>query len=50
MSDFSRQYYMMPYHMCTKDFLKQVLKGEKNMLKMNEVRFVNVPSFDEISV
>ena len=36
--------------MCTKDFLKQVLKDEKKLLKMSDVKFVNVPSFDEISV
>ena len=40
----------MPYHMCTKDFLKRVLKDEKKLLKMTDVKFVNVPSFDEISV
>ena len=34
----------------TKDFLKEVLKGNKNLLKMNEVRFINVPLYDEIGL
>ena len=36
--------------MITKDFLKDVLKGDKKLLKMNQVNFCNPPSFDEISV
>ena len=30
--------------------MKQILKGEKKLLKINEVRFVNCPGFDEIGV
>jgi len=41
---------MLPYHQVTKDFLKDVLSGKKGLLKMDEVKFVNVPSFDEIGV
>ena len=41
---------MLPYHQVTKDFLKDVIQGNKNLLKMNEVKFVNVPAFDEIGV
>ena len=36
--------------MVTKDFLKQVLSGLKKLLKMQDVRFVNPPSYDEIGV
>ena len=35
----------MPYKMVTKDFLKAVLKGEKKLKKINEVKFINVPPF-----
>ena len=34
----------------TKDFLKDVLQGKRKLLKMNEVRFINVPAFNEIAV
>ena len=44
------QYYMLPYKMVTKDFLKDVLMGKKKLLKMSEVRFINPPLFDEIAV
>ena len=33
-----------------KDFLRDVLKGERSLLKMSEVNFCNVPAFDEIGV
>lgn len=36
--------------MVTKDHLKLVLSGQKDLLKMNEVRFINPPAFDEIGV
>ena len=36
--------------MVTKDFLKMVLREEKDLLKMDEVRFCNPPAFDEIGV
>ena len=36
--------------MITKDFLKAVLRGEKGLLKMVDVRMVNVPTYDEVSV
>ena len=41
---------MPPQNMITKDFLKQVLTGEKELLKMSAVKFVNAPAFDEIGV
>ena len=40
----------MPYKIVTKDFLKEVLQGNKNLLKMKEVRFINVPLYDEIGL
>ena len=36
--------------MVNKDFLKMVLKGERRLLKMKEVRMCNVPLYDELSV
>ena len=36
--------------MITKEFLKQVLTGDKMLLKMSEVKFVNLPAYDEIGV
>ena len=41
---------MPPQNMIQKEFLKAVLTGEKALLKMNAVRFINVPAFDEISI
>ena len=46
----NRQYYMPPYEMVTKDFIKAILKGEKALLKMNKVNFCNAPHYDEIGV
>ena len=40
----------MPYDQINKDFLRDVLKGKKKLLKMKEVNFCNVPSYDEIGV
>ena len=36
--------------MVTKDHLKLGLKEKKKYLSMKEVRFINVPAYDEISV
>ena len=36
--------------MINKDFLKQVFKEEKKLLSLNEVKYVNVPHYDELSV
>ena len=41
---------MMPYEMLTKDHLKAILSGEKELLKLSEVRFCNAPAYDEIGV
>ena len=36
--------------MVTAPFIKLILVGKKKLLKMSEVRFINPPRFDEISV
>lgn len=36
--------------MITKDHMKSILTEEKAFLKMHQVKFVNVPAFDEIGV
>ena len=36
--------------MINKDFLKQVFANDKRLLKLSELRTVNVPKFDELSV
>ena len=33
-----------------KDFLKEVLAGQKQLMKKSEVRYVTVPHYDELSV
>ena len=44
------QFYVPPESLTNRDFLRQVLKGQKKLLKVNECRFVNVPKFDELGV
>ena len=41
---------MPPFNMVTYPFLKMILKGDKKLLKTNEVRICNPPRYDEISV
>ena len=41
---------MPPEKYINKDFLKQVLAEEKHLLSNNEVKTVNVPLYDELSV
>ena len=36
--------------MINKDFLKQVLTEEKELLLIKDVRFINVPMYDELAV
>ena len=36
--------------MVNKDFLKQILADEKQLLPIAECRSINVPKFDELSV
>ena len=41
---------MPPEYMINKDFLKEVLTEDKDLLELKEVRWINVPLFDELSV
>ena len=36
--------------MCNKDFLRQVISGEKELILRSEIKSVDVPNFDELSV
>ena len=40
----------MPYEMCTKDVLRDIFAGKKNVLKLNQVNFIHVDKYDELSV
>ena len=44
------QLYLPDDTMFNKDFLKLVLADEKKLMPINEVRFINVPHYDEVSV
>ena len=41
---------MPSYEMFTKDFAKEVFSGQKRLLKMREVKFINVTKYNELSV
>ena len=42
---------MMPsYEMFTREFAKEVLRGDKKLLKRSEVKWVEVMKYDELSV
>lgn len=36
--------------MVTKDYIRLVLSGEKKMMKLQDVKFIVIPSYDELSV
>ena len=36
--------------MLNKDHLRRIFAEEKSLLKLNDVRWINVPRFDELSV
>ena len=36
--------------MMNKDFLKEVFAEDKSLLELKEVKWINVPLFDELSV
>ena len=44
------QYYLPDESIVNKDFLKEVLAGNKALLKKADVRRVQVPHYDELSV
>ena len=41
---------MPPEIMINKDFFKLVLTGQKKLIKMEDLKPINMPSFDELSV
>ena len=41
---------MMPYEMVTHDMLKDIFAGTKKLFKLKEVKFIQAPKYDEISV
>lgn len=41
---------MPPEYMINKDFLKEVLDEKKFLLKLDQVKRINVPLYDELSV
>jgi len=40
----------MPYEMCTRELIKEIFSGTKKLLKLKEVKFIQAPKYDEISV
>ena len=36
--------------MCNKDFLRQIISGEKELIERKHIQTVDVPNFDELSV
>jgi hypothetical protein len=36
--------------MVNRDYLKAILSGEKQFLPLSDVKMVNVPAYDELSV
>ncbi len=44
------QLYLPPEYMLNKDFLKAVLTEQKALLPLHEVKRINVPLYDELSV
>ena len=43
-------FYLPPLDLVNKNFLKKVLRNEKSLLKMEEVKLVKVPTYEELSV
>ena len=44
------QLYVPPTKMINSAFLKQVFCDEKQLLRLSDVKYVNVPHYDELSV
>ena len=42
--------YLMPYQGLTKDFLKQILSGQKMVLLQKDVKAIKVPLYEELNV
>ena len=47
---FAVQLYLPPKYMLNKDFLKGVLTEKKSLLRLDQVKRINVPLYDELSV
>ena len=47
---FAVQLYLPPEYMLNKDFLKGVLTEKKSLLRLDQVKRINVPLYDELSV
>ena len=43
-------YYLPPIDSVNKDFLKQIFSNEKQLLLLEEVKFIRVPKYEELSV
>ena len=39
---------MPSYEMFTRDFAKEVLRGDKKLFKLKEVKFISVVKYDEL--
>ena len=48
--DFLVHLYLPPIDCVNKDFLKQILVNEKMLLQLDEVRFIRVPKYEELTV
>ena len=44
------QLYVPPVLMVNKDFIRQILQEEKELMELDSVRCVNMPMYDELSV
>lgn len=44
------QLYVPPESMINKDFLKQILIEEKKLLSLEDLKQINIPKYDELSV
>jgi hypothetical protein len=44
------QFYMPPSKKVTKDFLKEVFAGRKHLIPRSQLRPIEVPKYDELSV
>ena len=36
--------------MTTKDYLKDVLAGNRKLMRMSDIRFVNIPAYNELNI
>ena len=41
---------MMPNEMLTRDVIRQIFSGSKKLMKLKDVKFIQAPKYDEISV